>query len=157
MKAFQIIAICVAVIFVLGLGALMVIGIVSPETYIYEADEIPEKYVDRVRELGLLEDGEQIQMFYSDGLFKIEEGLYFLTDRKLALYAEEWDDPRLIVPYNDVARFQVEYDDSFLNDSYITLETYEQGEVSFPISSERGRDKKFVELLEQHTGVQSDQ
>ncbi len=110
--------------------------------------KVPKKYVTKVRSLGLLEQDEQIKYFYSDALFSIENGMYFVTDKHLVLYCSEWEEPETIVRFKDISYIEVEYDESFLTDSFVTIETVDGLEVSFPVSSEKGRDKKFVEYIQ---------
>ncbi|SNS06196.1 hypothetical protein [Dokdonia pacifica] len=121
----------------------------SPDTFVYLGNQMPKKYVKEVKALNLLENNEEIKYFYSDGLLDIKEGLYFVTDRKLVVYCKDWEEPKTIVPFNEIIHLDVEYDDSFLEDSYITVYTKDSIEIGFPVSSERKRDKAFFNYLMQ--------
>ena len=63
--------------------ALIYIGAVSPSTRVRAGDQVRSKFVDELRELGMLEPDEELRYFYSDGLLSIREGSYVLTDRAL--------------------------------------------------------------------------
>ena len=146
MKALKIILIAGGAFMVLLFFGLAYIGMVSPETFVYTKNDVPQKYVKEMRELSLLENSERLQYMYSDALFDIKDGIYALTDKHLIIYCDEWSDPKTIIAFNEIIDLYVEYDDSFINDSYITVE-YAELQVSFPVSSEKGRDKDFFNYL----------
>ena len=109
--------------------------------------EVPRKYLKEIKELGLLEKDEKIIYFYTDALFDIKDGLYFVTDRHLVLYSQEWEEPETIIDYEDITNINVDYNESFFEDTYVMIETISEIEIHFPVSSERGRDKKFVQHI----------
>lgn len=119
----------------------------SPETYVYLGNQMPKIYVDEIRKLNLLENNEKIKYFYSDGLYNIKESFYFVTDQKLVAYNESWEEPETIIFFNEIVSLDVEYHDSYYEDSYIMLETTDGMELDFPVSSERKRDKDFYNYL----------
>ncbi len=98
-----------------------------------------------IRGLNLLEDGEQIRFFYSDAILDITDGMYFFTDRKVVVYGSGLENPAIITPYSMIAAIELAFDDSFFNDSLITLTLVDDTYVSFPVSSESGGDKPFTE------------
>lgn len=61
----------------------------SPETYVVSGTQLPDAYVRQIRDLGLLDADEDILLFYSDGLFAIDQGMYFITDSHLTLYRKD--------------------------------------------------------------------
>ena len=154
MKALRIIGISIGGIFAIGIMGLVILGSIAPETYVYLGHQVPKKYLKEVRALDLLSEDEKIKYFYTDGLVDIKDGMYFVTDRNLVLYCNYWEEPETIIDFNEITKLEVEYDDSFLNDSMIYVETKSGLEVSFPVSSERGRDKKFVEHIRQKSGIE---
>lgn len=149
MKALKIVLISIGGIFLLGIIALVVIGANSPETYIYTESEIPAKYRDEIKELSLLTENESIVYLYSDAIWDIKNRVYLLTDKHLILYIEEWEDPKMIIEFDAIDFVHVEYDKSFLNDSFITVETNDGAYVEFPVSSEKGRDYDFFTYLQE--------
>ena len=148
MKALKLILIVIGSVFTICLISLAYIGAASPETFVYRADEIPAKYRNELAELNLLNDSEELLYMYSDALFKLKNGVYILTDEHLILYSDEWDEPETIISFDEITFLDIAYDDSFLDDSYITLETVYGVQAVFPVSSEKGRDKKFYRYLE---------
>jgi hypothetical protein len=148
-KALKIVLISIGAIFFIGVFTLMYIGANTPETFIYTKNEIPLKYRAQINSLSLLSDDEQIIYFYSDGLLNITDGLYMLTNEHLIIYVAEWDEPELIIQFSEIDYIDVEYDNSFLTDSYINIETEFGLMVEFPVSSEKGRDHEFFNYLKQ--------
>jgi len=146
-KVLKILGICLAGLIGLGVIGVMVLGYRSPETYVYPGKQVPKRYMKEIRELGLLEEGEKIAYFYSDGMLDIKEGLYFVSDRHLVLYCKDWEEPKTIIDFENITKIDAEYNDSFLEDTYVTVETVSGLEVSFPVSSERKRDEKFVQHI----------
>ncbi|MEM7049529.1 MAG: hypothetical protein AAF604_07720 [Acidobacteriota bacterium] len=135
------------------LGALVIGGgliLVSsgPDTYIYAGGQTPARFVKTVRSLGLLSEGESIRYFYSDALFDIKDGFYLVTDRHLILYSDTWAEPETVIPFDTIESVDVVYNESFFVDTWVQVLTEDGLDVSFPLSSERGLDKRFVALLE---------
>lgn len=125
----------------------MLLGHRMPETFVYLGQQVPKKYVAETRALGLLEEDEKMEYFYTDAFLDIKQGMYFVTDKHLVLYSEEWAEPKIIINYEDITNIAAEYDESFVQDSEVTVETTSGLNVSFPVSSEKGRDKKFVQYI----------
>ena len=148
MKAVKIVLISLGGILVTGIFILICIGANSPETYIYTGNEIPSKYRRQLNELSLIESDESIIYMYSDALFDIKEGVYILTNKHLIIYLEEWEDPRTIIEFEEIDFLDIEYDNSFFNDSFISVETDYGMTIEFPVSSERGRDRDFFKYLQ---------
>lgn len=111
--------------------------------------------MEEMRSLGLLEEDEKIVYFYTDAFIDIKEGLYFVSDRHLVLYSKQWEEPRTIIKFEDIVGIDVDYDKSFFEDSYVTVETAAGFELVFPVSSEKGRDKKFVGYIESKMSVET--
>ncbi len=130
--------------------ALVTTSVIGPDTAVYPGDQVPEKYLETLQSLQLLQEDEQVQFFYSDAMFDIKNGLYFVTDKHLVLYSSAWDDPERIIPFEEIAFLDIEYDDSYWNDTMASVTTTSFVEVSFPISSEDGLDKIFVKAIREH-------
>ncbi len=130
------------------MGLLMYIGAASPETSVYPGKMVPEKYLNTIRDVGALDDDETLLFFYSDALIDIHEGFYLVSDKKVAIYREQIDDPPLTkIPFDQITIANLERDESFLVDSIITL-VLEKGQVlSFPVSSEYNRDVEFFDAI----------
>ncbi len=142
----KVVAVCITIFVVLAI-VVAIIGENVPETSVYTGRQIPGKFMEEIRSLNLIEKDEQIIYFYTDAMFDITSGLYFVTERNLVLYSNAWEAPEIIIPLDQIDSVDVEYDDSFWNDTNVYVTTYAGMEVSFPVSSENGLDRKFVEVL----------
>lgn len=137
---------------VVGFILISLLGLFVPHTFIYLGDEMPKRYKREITKLGLVDEDETILYFYTDALFDIKDGMYFITTKKLVIYAQEWLEPATLIEFKDIDYLDIEYDDSFLDDSYVHLITHSGDEIWFPLSSERGRDKIFYKHLEMKIG-----
>ena len=135
----------------LGMVGLVYIGTVAPNTWVYAGNQVPEKYVDRARQLGALEQTEQPKYFYSDGLLRIEEGFYLVTETKVAIYIGEASPPLTVIPLNEIKTAELMRDESTLGDSYIAIQTKNGDYHAFPVSSEFDRDQLFFKEIQMKT------
>lgn len=88
--------------------------------------------------------------FYSDAIFDIKEGMYFVTDHKLTVYTEEWDEPIHQFELANIDSIDAQYNDSFIEDSWMIITTQLGDGAEFPLSSENKRDRLFVQHIEDH-------
>lgn len=88
MKAWKIIGVVLGVFVWIGIGTVVyTVATGMPDSSIYLGKQVPKR---TIHSLGLLESGEEIQYFYSDGIWDIKQGMYFVTDRHIALYSYDW-------------------------------------------------------------------
>lgn len=133
---------------VMGASFLALLG---PSTKALPASEIPAAYVDSLVEAGILTPDEELEFFYSAGLFSILEDGNLFTDRRVVSY--ETADGALSLAsagYDEIRDIEVEYSTGALDDSMVTVHTHDGGEFVLLVSAEEGRDKEFVAQLEQH-------
>lgn len=136
------------------LGALlmtvgMYVGTMGPEIHVQYGHEVKDRFLDTIRELDLLEDGEELKYFYSDALLDIKGGMYMLTDRNLILYVKDWNPPAVILPYSQLQAVGADFSDSFFLDTHLSVVDAEDNPWSFPVSSEMDRDHEFHDFLEE--------
>jgi hypothetical protein len=131
-----------------GGGFCVYAGAVGPEATAYPGNLVPKRFITVMQEVGALEEGEQIDFFYSDGLTDIRDGFYFVSDRKVVLYGEEFGlTPLTAVPFQEIADARLIRDTSFLEDSEIVLALHDGRMLLFPVSSDRDRDILFHEAI----------
>jgi hypothetical protein len=129
-------------------GLVVYVGAVGPETSVYPGNLVPKRFLTSMRDVGALEEGEQIDFFYSDGFTDIRNGFYFVSDRKVVIYAEDaGDTPLTVVTFDEILDAHLVRDTSFLEDSEIVLELDDGRVLPFPVSSERDRDILFHEAI----------
>ncbi len=125
------------------------IGVTSPETSVYTGNQVPSRFLDTAKEVGALDANEKVRYFYSDSLFDIREGFYFVSDKKVVIYIEDGrESPLTAIPFSEIADAQLSRDESFFMDSQITLETNHGEFIAFPVSSEFDRDQSFFDVIQ---------
>jgi hypothetical protein len=124
-------------------------GAVGPEIHVYPGNLVPKRFITIMRDVGALEDGEQIDFFYSDSFSDIRDGFYFVSDRRVVIYAQDaGDTPLTSVAFDQIAQAHLLRDTSFIDDSEIVLELHDGRVLPFPASSERDRDVLFHQAIE---------
>ena len=79
----------------------------------------------------------------------ITEGFYFVSDRKVAVYiGDSGQSPLTTAAFNEIVSADMIRNESFFEDSQITLETTGDYDLYFPVSSEHDRDLKFLEAIQ---------
>ncbi|MCB9914801.1 MAG: hypothetical protein H6828_06575 [Planctomycetes bacterium] len=126
-----------------ALALLAWIRTVTPSTSVHVGGQVPVEYAQTLRDLGALEPDEELVCFYSDAVLRIEEGCYFVSDRKVGVYHELEAPPLVSVPFEEIAEARLERDVSVLTDSHITLVLRDGSEVWLPVSSEEDGDVRF--------------
>jgi hypothetical protein len=135
-------------------GTMMIgyIGVKGPETSVYTGAQVPASFQATAKEVGALEEGEKIRFFYSDAWADIRDGFYFVSDRKVVVYTEvDSDTPLTIVEFDEIEEIELHRNESFLEDSVITIELKDGNWVSFPVSSELDRDEHFYDAIRKKT------
>jgi hypothetical protein len=133
-------------------AGLAYVGVVGPETSVYVGNQVPERFLKTAREVRALEEGEQVRFFYSDGFTNIRDGFYFVSDQKVVIYIEDGRElPLTAIPLDKIEHVELSRDESFLNDSEITIETTDGDYFAFPVSSEFDRDEAFFRAIEDTT------
>jgi hypothetical protein len=128
----------------------MYVGMQGPETSVYPGNRVPNRYREIMKEVGALEEDEEILYFYSDGLADIRDGFYFVSDKKVVVYIEgAGDSPLTVVRFDEIADMDLYREESFFEDSQITLELKDGRTVSFPVSSEVEGDQRFFDAIQQ--------
>ena len=131
------------------LTGLAVIGTFGPPTRALRQSEIPSSYQVTLVEAGVLQPDERIPFFYSGGIFSILEDGSLLTENRVVSY--ETVDGELYVAsstYQEIREFDVEYSESFLDDTVLTISPLSGDEFMLIVSPEDGRDKEFVSDLQ---------
>ncbi|MHC4220388.1 MAG: hypothetical protein ACYSU7_18265 [Planctomycetota bacterium] len=135
------------VMVVLMCSGIIYLGMMSPETRALAGSQLTRRNVETIRGLGLLEEGERIRYFYSDGMLSIEEGMYFFTDQKIVRYGKGLEPQATVVAFEDVADISAEFSDSWWVDGTIWVELSDGTPLVMPISAEGGVDELFYDAL----------
>ena len=127
----------------------------SPDTFVYPGNQVPSAYVDSARDLGLINQSEQVLFFYSDAMLNVEKAMYVLTDQHLVLHNKDWADPQRLIAFNEIIDISASWSDEWITDSMITVELNDGSFWSFPLSTENDTDHRFVETLSQSANVET--
>lgn len=72
-------------------GVLIDTGIV-PSDRVLKGVEVPGDHYDVLRTEGIVQEGEVIEYFYSEGLLSVREGGSVLTNKRVIAYEENYED-----------------------------------------------------------------
>ena len=132
-----------------GFGILMDTGYV-PSDRVQTHDEIEDKHMQVLLDEGIIEQGERIEHFYSEGLVSVREGGSVLTDRRVIAY-EEWDDDELNVYQFDfdeiVSVEQIQEGDTLNYAVYSVMGETEDDYLELWLPHEHGDADRFVSAL----------
>ena len=139
-----------AVVFLGGIFfALALLGTFMVPSQALLGSEIPSAYQATLVEEGILRPEETILFFYSGGLFSILEDGNLLTDERVISYnGTEEDFWMASAPYGEIQDFEIEYSESVLSDTILTIYPQDNEEFVLYVSSEGGRDREFVAFLQ---------
>jgi len=133
--------------FVGCMGYAVYVGNAGPETMAVTGSRVKRPHLEKIKALGLLEEGEKILWFYSDAMVDPTEGMYFCTDRKVVVYGSQYDNSQPTFPYDTITDAVLSPGQGFLVDSMITITLDDGSEVAFPVSTEAGGDAQFHEAI----------
>jgi hypothetical protein len=139
----------IAILFAAGIGFLAYIGIRGPDTKIYAGNEVPRRFLSTLREMGALEAGESVRFFYSSAILDFRGSFCFVSDRKVAVYDSEAERSEIRIAFDEIEDAELVSGSSWIVDGAITLTLKDGDVVSFEVSSEMERDKKFLKAIEE--------
>ena len=121
-----------------------------PSAMVTDGSRLWRKDLDYLIEQGFLGEDEKIQYFYSGGLLSIEDDGQFITDGYVVSYGRDPDDGELYggnVAYEDIVDISVDWSNSPLEDTVVTVTDVDDYEFELWISSESGGDRRFVDEM----------
>jgi hypothetical protein len=133
--------------FIAFMGVSAYFAAFGPDIVVQTGANTPERFIATLRDRGLLSRTERPLYFYSNGLFDIEEGLYFLTKEKLVAHSVEWDPPTVIVPFSSIERLSFVETKGYF-DNLIVVEYGGGARLEVPVSPEEGGDQRFFQALQ---------
>jgi len=131
------------------IGVLSEIGIIVP-TDVIAGKDMPEEYIEILKENSIINQQEQVILFYSEGLESILEGGNLLTDSRVISYESVDSDLTIYSSlYENVFSAELEIKGSFLEDSYILVTKSDQSSFYVIASIEDNGDVRFIEQLKE--------
>ncbi len=99
-----------------------------PDPMVLRESEIPDRQLEKLVEMDVIDPYEQVLYFYSWGMVSIEVGGVLVTPERLAIYFEEDDQPSVwSVDFEDVESIELTAEDSYWEDAVLTVD-YRDGE-----------------------------
>ncbi len=138
---------------VLGFFSLMALGLAMelgflPDTAVVSGSELRPSTVELLRSHRVLGEDESIRYFYSEGLLSVLEGGNFFTNSRVVSYADLTGDAYFdSAPFEEVADIEIQYSESWLDDSVVTVYTDKGDSFFLIVSSEEKKDRVFFEAL----------
>ncbi len=137
-----------------GFSFLMDTGVV-PSDRVQTHHEIADKHMGVLLTEGIIDQGEQIEQFYSEGLLSVREGGSILTDRRLIAYAEDEDDELWIFEFafdEVVSVEQIQEGTTFDYAVYLVNGEGEDNYLELWLPHENGDAARFVGALQAKIG-----
>ncbi len=144
----------VVVVALYGFSFLMDTGVV-PSDRVQTHSEIADKHMDVLLTEGIIDQGEQIEHFYSEGLLSVREGGSILTDRRVIAYAEDENDELWIFEFafaEIVSIEQVQEGTTFDYAVYLVNGEGEDNYLELWLPHENGDAARFVGALQAKIG-----
>ena len=144
----------VVVVALYGFSFLMDTGVV-PSDRVQTHSEIADKHMDVLLTEGIIDQGEQIEHFYSEGLLSVREGGSILTDRRVIAYAEDEDDELWIFEFafaEIISIEQVQEGTTFDYAVYLVNGEGEENYLELWLPHENGDAARFVGALQAKIG-----
>ena len=111
-------------------------------------DELSDSDRQFLLDEGYLLEHEEVLRFYSSGLWSIREDGNLLTDERVVSYEVLGDEKYFAaVAYTEIADIQVEYSESWLDDTQVVVMTIHGEDIYLVLSTEKGGDRDFVRRL----------
>ena len=144
----------VVVVALYGFGFLMDTGVV-PSDRVQTHSEIADKHMDVLLTEGIIDQGEQIEHFYSEGLLSVREGGSILTDRRVIAYAEDEDDELWIFEFafDEIISIEQVQEGTMLDYAvYLVNGVGEDNYLELWLPHENGDAARFVGALQAKIG-----
>ncbi len=137
----------------LGLGVLIETG-VFPYSQVVAGDKLPEHQIQTLVEHAILDKDDEIEFFYSEGVYSVALGGQFLTPSKLVIY-EELDGELSVfdIPCPQIDSVELVVQGGFFEDSLYRVNGKPNSDWThffLYLSVENGGDQLFIDRLRTH-------
>ena len=124
-----------------------------PSALVIEGDKLWLRDIDYLRQEQILGENEQIQLFYSEGLFSIAEGGQFVSKDYVTSYSLDSDTDETLInfaAYPDIERIETVWSDNVLDFTIVTIYLQDGAQFDLWLPTDEGGDRKFVEKMNEN-------
>lgn len=121
-----------------------------PSTEVVVGREVSTEDRNELVSIGVLNEDEKIELFYSYGFLSILEGGNILSDRAVVTYFRGTDDKLNIqeLTFSQIKNVELQQDGNFWNNAIYKIDSYDDGVgIAVELSIENGGDVRFIEAL----------
>jgi hypothetical protein len=123
---------------------------VLPRATVTPGDQLPARVISMLEEMDLLEAHESVICFNSAALLSYESDGNYFTDYRVVSY---WQEDGIFYAeqarYEEIEDIEVDYTNSFLNDTSVTVIRKDGSSFLLFVSGEEKKDREFVNKLKQ--------
>jgi hypothetical protein len=150
----------IGMVFVLGFVGLGVLGVLmdtgyAPSERVVSASELPDGHYEELVAEGIIEQGELIEYFYSEGILSIIDGGSILTNYRVIAY-ERHDDGAIshyFIPNDEIASVTLLQEGDALNYSVYQVSTADEGSwLNLVLPHEHGDAERFADAVRAKIG-----
>lgn len=136
-----------------GWGTLMSMKVL-PDSVMIEGNDIPQRYAVKLRQQGILAEGELIEVFYSSGLLSILEDGNLMTDRRVISY-EESEDEMLVLSatFEEVSHILIAEDGATFRDALLEVVSKDGSSFYLYMTVEDQAHLRFMDELRRKIAV----
>ena len=121
----------------------------APPLGVVSHEGLRAKDLEVLEKLKLLDEGEKIIYFYTQGVLSIREDGNFYTDRKVVSFKSDGDDGMYIetAGYDEIEELQPEFSTSWLEESTVTVSRNDGSDFVLYMSPDEKESRKFYNRL----------
>lgn len=144
------------------LGAHLVVSVVLQELHyipgniVIAGERLPNHEMKFLHRLGVVDPGENLELFYSDSFWSYRTDGNGLTDRRVFSYWKDSGDTRTNVRFayfDQIDDLEIKYADSSVENTIVTVVQKDGEKFHLYLSNTKRRDREFVELLKKRTSL----
>lgn len=119
-----------------------------PDAVAQPKGKIPQRQLDRLVEMGVVDEEETVEFYYSTALFSLEKDGNLFTDRRVISFQKEGENLKVYeATYAEIAELEFTESESWEDDSLISVTKTDGDWFLLVVSPEEGRDTLFFERL----------
>jgi hypothetical protein len=144
-QALAVTGIVLSVVGLIAGGVVWYMVAASPPLAAVSGDEVSPEDREMLESLGVLEPGEEIELFYSAGMYSVRETGVVITATRLVVYGE--NTPTESTELENVAAIEFTPGQTVFDVGTFTVETESEDLIFFNVSPGENSDQRFFRVL----------